>query len=350
MTRASSYNDRVRRGVLAGVFALALAAAGLFAAAVASGGQPLSLLATTGTTGTSTTQTTTPVELIATGVTISGVPVGGMTPDDAYTAVDQSFSQPLIVVVTRHRLAPQPSQLGASARIGEAVARAGSALPGTQIPLDVQINRARVREYVGVVAKRFDSEPVDAQLFLRNLSPWIAKPVVGLTLYRRRAVAAIVGALAANKHGPLRLRQKVVPSTITRTNFGPVIVIRRASNQLHLYLGMRPWRVFPVATGQSSYPTPLGRFRIVVKWKNPWWYPPSSPWAQGLKPVPPGPGNPLGTRWMGLSAPGVGIHGTPDAASIGYSASHGCIRMRIPEAEWLFQRVRIGTTVFIVSA
>jgi lipoprotein-anchoring transpeptidase ErfK/SrfK len=53
---------------------------------------------------------------------------------------------------------------------------------------------------------------------------------------------------------------------------------------------------------------------------------------------------------MGLSAPGVGIHGTPDAASIGYSASHGCIRMRIPDAEWLFGRVRIGTTVFIVSA
>ena len=57
------------------------------------------------------------------------------------------------------------------------------------------------------------------------------------------------------------------------------------------------------------------------------------------KPVPPGPGNPLGTRWMGISAPGVGLHGTPDAASIGYSASHGCIRMRIPDAEWLFNNV-----------
>ena len=53
---------------------------------------------------------------------------------------------------------------------------------------------------------------------------------------------------------------------------------------------------------------------------------------------------------MGISAPGVGIHGTPDAASIGYSASHGCVRMRIPEAEWLFERVWIGTPVFIVAA
>ena len=63
-----------------------------------------------------------------------------------------------------------------------------------------------------------------------------------------------------------------------------------------------------------------------------------------------GPGNPLGTRWMGLSAPGVGIHGTPSDASIGYSVSHGCIRMHIPDAEWLFVRVRIGTPVYIVGA
>jgi lipoprotein-anchoring transpeptidase ErfK/SrfK len=53
---------------------------------------------------------------------------------------------------------------------------------------------------------------------------------------------------------------------------------------------------------------------------------------------------------MGLSAPGVGIHGTPDSASIGYSASHGCIRMHIPSAEWLFNHVEVGTTVFIVAA
>jgi lipoprotein-anchoring transpeptidase ErfK/SrfK len=52
---------------------------------------------------------------------------------------------------------------------------------------------------------------------------------------------------------------------------------------------------------------------------------------------------------MGISAPYVGIHGTPDAASIGYSASHGCIRMRIPDAEWLFRRVEIGTPVFIIA-
>jgi lipoprotein-anchoring transpeptidase ErfK/SrfK len=84
-------------------------------------------------------------------------------------------------------------------------------------------------------------------------------------------------------------------------------------------------------------------------WKNPWWYPPvQDAWAKGLKPVPPGPSNPLGTRWMGLNAPGVGIHGTDEPTSIGYSASHGCIRMQVPDAEWLFDHVDVGTTVYIV--
>jgi len=119
---------------------------------------------------------------------------------------------------------------------------------------------------------------------------------------------------------------------------------------LSLYHGMSLWRQFRVATGQSAYPTPAGRFDIVVKWKNPWWYPPPDPWAAGEKPTPPGPGNPLGTRWMGISSPGVGIHGTPEPGSIGYSVSHGCIRMRITDAEWLFEKVPVGTTVFIVSA
>jgi len=113
---------------------------------------------------------------------------------------------------------------------------------------------------------------------------------------------------------------------------------------------MKEYRVFPVATGQSVYPTPLGNFQIVVMWRNPWWYPPNSAWAKGEQPVPPGPNNPLGTRWMGLSAPGVGIHGTNNDASIGYSVSHGCIRMHVHEAEWLFNHVVIGTPVFIVSA
>ena len=144
----------------------------------------------------------------------------------------------------------------------------------------------------------------------------------------------------------------VVKPDVTRFNFKPVVVIRRGSHRLYLYKGahMRFRASFGVAVGQPIYPTPVGKFTIVTMQRNPWWYPPDTAWAAGASPIPPGPGNPLGTRWMGLSASGVGIHGTPDAASIGYSASHGCIRMRIPDAEWLFERVEVGSTVFIVRA
>jgi lipoprotein-anchoring transpeptidase ErfK/SrfK len=127
-------------------------------------------------------------------------------------------------------------------------------------------------------------------------------------------------------------------------------VIMRGSNRLLFYLDQKLDQRFQVATGQSAYPTPVGDFEIVIKERDPWWYPPDSDWAKGASAIPPGPGNPLGTRWMGLSAGGVGIHGTPDASSIGYSASHGCIRMRIPDAEWLFNHVKVGTPVFIVAS
>ncbi len=106
---------------------------------------------------------------------------------------------------------------------------------------------------------------------------------------------------------------------------------------------------YRVAVGMQAHPTPIGKFRIITKAKNPTWNPPDSAWAAGMGPVPPGPGNPLGTRWMGLNSPGIGIHGTPAPSSIGTAASHGCIRMKIPEAEDLFDRVFVGTPVEIVQ-
>jgi lipoprotein-anchoring transpeptidase ErfK/SrfK len=174
--------------------------------------------------------------------------------------------------------------------------------------------------------------------------------VPGRTLRVVAARKAIVVALWTHDRTPIRLGFAPVEAAVGRSSFGDVIVIHRGRNRLDLYDGMKLTREFGVATGQSAYPTPLGRYEIVVKWRNPWWYPPASDWAKDASPIPPGPGNPLGTRWMGLSAPAVGIHGTPDPASIGYSASHGCIRMRIPEAEWLFDHVDVGTPVYIVPS
>ena len=191
----------------------------------------------------------------------------------------------------------------------------------------------------------------DASASLAGLHPVISPGKPGLAVNLRADEASDrERAGGGARRAVVRPVAKTVAPSVSRSDFGAVVVIYRGSNELHLYNGERAWRSFPVATGQAIYPTPTGSFTVVDKQRNPWWRPPDSPWATGLKPIPPGPGNPLGTRWMGISAPGVGMHGTPDAASIGYSASHGCIRMQIPDAEWLFDRVRIGTPVFIVSA
>jgi lipoprotein-anchoring transpeptidase ErfK/SrfK len=247
-------------------------------------------------------------------------------------------------------LAPTPVALGATPYVVPAVNRARSAAPNTKITLFVRIRGAQVRAYVARVARRFDRRAVDATMRLRNLRPAIIPERVGRVLDRAAATRAIVARLRANSRAAVGLRVRTVRPAATRASFGPIVVIRRSSKRLYLYQGARLRRTFGVATGAPSYPTPLGRYDVVVKARHPWWYPPDSDWAEGLEPVAPGPGNPLGTRWMGLSAPGVGIHGTPDSASIGYSASHGCIRMLISEAEWLFERIEVGTPVYIVPA
>jgi lipoprotein-anchoring transpeptidase ErfK/SrfK len=284
------------------------------------------------------------------GVTIAGIGVGGLTPEAATATVQSEFNVPLTLAIGTARVTVTPDVLGATPVIDKAIERALVAQPNTAVPLGVSVVSGTIADFVAKLAQRFDRAPLDSKLALRNLRPWLSPERAGHKLDQRKAVHDINVALGAIARSELKLTVKAVKPKVTRRNFGPVIVIRRNSNRLLLYNGMKSWRTFGVATGQSQYPTPLGRFSILVKWRNPWWYPPNSPWAQGQQPIPPGPNNPLGTRWMGLSAPGVGIHGTPSDASIGYSVSHGCIRMHIPQAEWLFNHVEIGTTVFIVAA
>ncbi len=333
---------------------------------------------TTGTTGSTTTRTTTttptttttrrtttaptttaprprprppakPVT-IARRVSIAGVRVGGLTPASARQVVRAHFVSPLVLTYRGRTFRRAPASFGTVAYVEGAVARARLAVPGSSVPLVVRLRGDRVREYVARLAGRFDRTAVDARLSLRGTSPHVSASRDGRALDRLAATKAIVAALAGNSRRPIALSVAPVRASVTREGIGSVLVIQRASNQLALYDGMRLRRTFRVATGQSRYPTPLGRFSVVVMWRNPWWYPPSSDWAEGLKPVPPGPGNPLGTRWIGISSPGVGIHGTPDSSSIGYSVSHGCIRMHIPDVEWLFTQLQPGATVFIVDA
>lgn len=125
------------------------------------------------------------------------------------------------------------------------------------------------------------------------------------------------------------------------------VVLNLAERVAYLYGEEgEPIAAYPMAIGQPGWETPTGTFTIINQRKNPTWFPPA--WAKLEKPVPPGPKNPLGDRWMGLSEPGLGLHATNAPASIGRAVSHGCIRLYPEHAQALYEQVNLGTQVRII--
>jgi lipoprotein-anchoring transpeptidase ErfK/SrfK len=285
---------------------------------------------------------------IAPGVIAGGVYVGDLTSEPARAQLAAQFARPVRVVHGEQHWFATPQRLGADASVDAAVEKALAAQPGAEITVDVRSSGDKMKRFVDTIAHAVDQPAEDAQLVsVSSVGPVIKEATTGVAVRHRLLERRLEHALENGLHKRIAVPTQTVEPERTLATFGPLIWISRGSNTLRLYDGVRFVRSFGVATGQSRYPTPSGLWQIVDMQRNPWWRPPDSEWAKGLKPVPPGPGNPLGTRWMGLNAAGVGIHGTPDAASIGYSASHGCIRMQIPDAEWLFTHVQIGTPVYI---
>ena len=119
-----------------------------------------------------------------------------------------------------------------------------------------------------------------------------------------------------------------------------LVLVSLPDHQLALIEDGQVKKVYSVAVGKESTPSPTGTFHIVVRVVDPTYY------HEG-KVIPPGPGNPLGNRWMGLDRKGYGIHGTNVPQSIGKSASHGCVRMAKRDLEELFSLVKPGDEVEI---
>jgi L,D-transpeptidase catalytic domain/Putative peptidoglycan binding domain len=286
---------------------------------------------------------------IPAGVSVSGIALSGLTARAAEVAVRSAFGRPLTLRARGRSWFLDPDGF-AWAKVFQTVRRALRAPPNHALSLPVRVHAGSVRRYAAVVDSRICAPPVDSRLVgLRHLRPVISRARAGCRVSRSLLTRTLVRRLGGLNRAAVRVPIVRVPPAVTRARFGPVIVVRRTTHRLFLYHGTRLGRILPVGTGRPANPTPLGRFAIVRKIRRPWWYPPASDWADGLQPIPPGPGNPLGSRWMGLGR-GIGIHGTPDASSVGYSRSHGCIRMLPREAKWLFRRVRVGTPVVIVAA
>ena len=121
-----------------------------------------------------------------------------------------------------------------------------------------------------------------------------------------------------------------------------LIVVSLEDHRLALMVDGKVKAIYAVATGKASTPSPTGTFTIADRVANPTYY-------HDGRVIPPGPENPVGDRWMGLSRDGYGIHGTNEPRSIGKAASHGCIRMGRRDVEALFAQVRTGDTVEIVG-
>jgi lipoprotein-anchoring transpeptidase ErfK/SrfK len=172
----------------------------------------------------------------------------------------------------------------------------------------------------------------------------------GVELDRDASGAAIADAIQLGDRDVRLVTTDISPPSV-RNAFQKVILVRAGENKLYLYENGVVAETWPVATGSSTYATPTGTWKVVEKDVDPVWYNPGSSWSAGMpRSIGPGPNNPLGQRALALDAPGILIHGTPDRTSIGYSVSHGCVRMLAENVQELFDSVEEGTPVVIVNA
>ena len=144
------------------------------------------------------------------------------------------------------------------------------------------------------------------------------------------------------------VKPKITTAGLSKA-YGTIITIDRGNFKLRLFKGLKLSKTYGVAVGMPAYPTPTGRYSIANKAVNPAWTAPNSPWAGAYANETVAGGsaeNPLKARWMGI-VNGVGIHGTGAPGSIGSRASHGCIRMTVPDVIDLYPRVPVGTPVLI---
>jgi lipoprotein-anchoring transpeptidase ErfK/SrfK len=163
----------------------------------------------------------------------------------------------------------------------------------------------------------------------------------------RWAAAAMAVVLGAQTAWPADEQTTTKPETApilsaAQAEVKREIVVSLEDRRLALVENGQVVRVYPVAVGKASTPSPVGTFTIARRVANPTYH-------HDGKTVPPGPGNPVGTRWMGLSARGYGIHGTNEPKSIGKAASHGCIRLARADLEDLYSQVQVGDTVELIG-
>jgi lipoprotein-anchoring transpeptidase ErfK/SrfK len=173
---------------------------------------------------------------------------------------------------------------------------------------------------------------------------------------RKRLTARVAHALAAafakrTVTVPTLTREPAITTSELAAKYPAYIVVDRANFKLLLYQHLKLSSTYAIAVGMQGLETTAGLYHIQWKQTDPPWYVPNSAWAGALagKTIPPGPQDPLKARFMAFNG-GAGIHGIDPSeySSIGHNASHGCVRMRIPDVIALYARTPVGTPVYVI--
>lgn len=305
--------------------------------------------------------------LIPENVIVAGQDVGGMTPDEARAVISEAVEAPLLKPVAVRTDVGQrvcdPDDIvhvDIEGMLDEAygpwraapfVARLQAAFYepySATVETTFTVDEDAIGRWIESVAEEVERQPANATLELVGSTPKITPAQYGRqvdrALARERLAAAVIG-----EKRDIYLPVKNITPQITEDDFGRVIVVDLSSRRLRLYDGDDPLQTWSVAIGTPGFPTPQGRWEIVLKRYAPTWINPGSDWAKDMPDrIEPGPTNPLGLRALNLNASGIRIHGTSNINSIGSAASHGCVRMRNSDVVNLFDMVEVGTPVFVV--
>lgn len=311
-------------------------------------------------------------ETIADGVTVAGIDVGGMTAAQARARLQDQVATPLEkpVVVTHagQRYTLSAKDAGVKADIGGMVAKAldssrdGSiitrvyrdvtgASADTQVPTEVTYSRSAASGLVARVAKSLNRPAKDASVSFPSFAEVDAKEGVAVDSAKLRSAVnvAVIDPDHRTVAAPtVKTKPKVTKDQLAK-KYSTVLVLDRSAFRLKLYKNLKMTKSYTVAVGKQGLETPAGLYHIQNKGVNVPWNVPNSSWAGSLAgtTVPGGsPDNPLKARWMGIFN-GAGIHGTDEVSSLGQAASHGCVRMAIPDVVELYSQVPVQTPIYI---
>ncbi len=308
-------------------------------------------------------QTPPPQPRIAAGVSAAGTDLSGLTLDEAagrlYSTFGPVLGRPLSTHVAGRKIALQMADVKLAFDVKKSARRAYNAGQAphsgpVNVPLYITYDAKAVDAYAKKVAGRVAKAPRDAsvKIGISRITKVASRDGRSVDA---AALAAAVGKVLTDpaQQRVLQPALKVVKPKVTTgglaSAYGTIVTIDRANFKLRLFKRLKLSKTYRVAVGMPAYPTPTGRFAIANKAVNPTWTAPNSPWAGAYanESVPGGSAeNPLKARWMGI-VNGVGIHGTGIPGSIGTRASHGCIRMTVPDVIDLYPRVPVGTPVLI---